>query len=57
MTPLDDPEQWPVYGSLISDACGRSRARVGARGGGVARPTPIPCASLRRRASGRGRRG
>ena len=20
VTPLDDPEQWPVYGSLISDA-------------------------------------
>ena len=42
-TPLDDPEQWPVYGSLISDSV---RAVPSSSGPGV-RVVPTDTGALR----------
>jgi len=65
VTPLDDPEQWPVYGSLISDAM-RAVHDLEAARDEASRPTdtdPLrvapttgPWARLRRRMTAAGER-
>ena len=65
VTPLDDPEQWPVYGSLISDALRAVHELEEARDDasrptdtGPLRVTPTtgPWARLRRRGAAAGER-